>query len=215
MRITIDNLIVSVRKLIDEVAHDAVEDFSTDLNAEIEQSVIMAAQKLKRDLGRQFLIPVDYEATLVYQDGDGSGTATLPDDFGTVVEFQLKGWKQPVTDLIEPNSTEAKQQMHPWTKGSPSKPVAMVTLKDGANVLKYWSAPKKNGTYSHELDHFHYLPVIDESTDVLHIADEVYDLLLYQSASLLMLSKGETAIAEQLASMGTLQPLSAAAATTE
>ena len=213
MRIEIEDLAKSVRKLIDEVAHDAIEDFSTDLDAEIEQSIILAAQKLKRDLGRQFLIPKSFDSTLVYQDGDGSGTATLPDDFGTVVEFQLRGWKQPVTDLIEPNSTEAKQQMHPWTKGSPSKPVAMVTLKDEANVLMYWSAPKKNGTYQHELDHFHYMPVIDDSTDVLYIADEVYDLLLYQSASVLMLSKGETAIAEQLASMGTLQPMNSVAAT--
>lgn len=206
MTISIETLIQQVRTLIDEVKHDATEDFSTDLEKEIRHSIILAAQKMKRDLGRQFLLPIKWEASLAFGD-DGSGIATMPEDFGTLVEFRLKGWKQGVTDLIEPDSIEAKQQMHPWTRGSASKPVAMVELsQDGTNnVLRYWSAPKGVSGYSHVLDKFEYLPVIDEQTESLPITDEAYDLLLYQSASLLMLSKGETQMAEQLASMGTLQ----------
>ena len=216
MTINIDtDLIPRVRTLIDEMAHDAMEDFSTDLNAEIRQAVIMAAQKMKRDLGRAFLQPCTYNATLVYQDGDASGTATIPEDFGTLVEFRIKGWKQSVTDIIEPGSIEAKQQLHPWTRGSVSKPVAMVTLsQDGSsNVLRYWSAPKENGIYRHELETFQYMPVIDDSTKRLPIADDAYDMLLYQSAALLMLMKGETQMAEQFASMGTLQKTEPEAAT--
>jgi len=206
MKLSIEkDLIPRVRTLIDEVAHDATEDFSTDLDAEIRNAIIMAAQKMRRDLGRAFLLPLNFTSTLT-AGADGSGTATMPDDFGTLVEFQLRGWKQPVTDFIEPGSAEAKQQMHPWTRGSASKPVAMVTLSDNNNSIRYWSAAKQGGTYVHELDHFQYLPIVDDSTDFLPIADEAYDMLLYQSAALLMLSKGETEIAGQLASMGSLTP---------
>ena len=213
MKLSIENdLIPRVRTLIDEVAHDATEDFSSDLDAEIRNAIVMAAQKMRRDLGRAFLLPQAFPSTLTAGE-DGSGTATMPDDFGTLVEFQLRGWKQPVTDFIEPGSAEAKQQMHPWTRGSASKPVAMVTLSDNANRIRYWSAAKQGDTYIHELDHFQYLPIVDDSTDVLPIADEAYDMLLYQSAALLMLSKGETDIAGQLASMGSLTPQQAVAET--
>ena len=206
MKLSIEkDLIPRVRTLIDEVAHDATEDFSTDLDAEIRNAIVMAAQKMRRDLGRAFLLPLNFTSTLT-AGADGSGTATMPDDFGTLVEFQLRGWKQPVTDFIEPGSAEAKQQMHPWTRGSASKPVAMVTLSDNNNSIRYWSAAKQGDTYVHELDHFQYLPIVDDSTDFLPIADEAYDMLLYQSAALLMLSKGETEIAGQLASMGSLTP---------
>ena len=208
MTLSIENdLIPKVRTLIDEVAHDATEDFSSDLDAEIRNSIIMAAQKMKRDLGRAFLLPVSFDRCALTAGDDGIGTATMPDDFGTLVEFQLKGWLQPVTDFIEPGSAEAKQQMHPWTRGSASKPVAMVTLSaNGVNSITYFCAQKQGDAYRHELDHFHYIPVIDDSTEVLPIADEAYDMLLYQSAALLMLSKGETEIAGQLASMGSLTP---------
>lgn len=213
MTLDIDNnLIPRVRNLIDEVAHDAMEDFSSDLNAEIKQSIIMAAQKLKRELGRQFLLPVSYNAS-VTGNSDGTGIINLPDDYGELAEFQMRGWLQPVTDLIEPGSLEAKQQMHPWTRGSASKPVAMIILKDGNNMIKYYSAAKNAGAYDHTLDHFDYLPVIDDDTDMLPIVDNMYDILLYQSAALLMLSKGETQIAEQFASMGMTQPQPADAAT--
>lgn len=212
MTLDIDkDLVPKIRNLIDEIAHDATEDFSSDLNAEIRQSVIYAAQKMKRNLGRQFLEPQRFDAVVSGSD-DGTGTLTLPEDFGELVEMQMQGWLQPVTDLIESGSVEAKQQMHPWTRGSWCKPVAMMVLKEGANVIKYYCA-KKEEDYIHVLDHLDYMPIIDDATEVLPIVDDMYDILTYQAAAILMLSKNETQAAEQFASMGTVQPHPADAAT--
>ena len=204
MTYSIDSLIGKVRTAIDEVAYDASEDFSTDLNAEIRQAIIIVAQRMKRQLDRQFLEPIAATGVTVSgTDTDAVGTVTLPDDYGDIIELQLEGWLQPVVELIEPGTKEAKQQIHPWTQGTPEKPRAMMTVgTEGANVIKYFRAPKAEGKYVHKLDHFHYLPVIDESTEELPIVDNMYDVLIYQSAALLLAGKGETQLAEQMASLG-------------
>ena len=204
MTYSIDSLIGLVRKAIDEVAHDASEDFSTDLNAEIRQAIILAAQRMKRQLDRQFLEPIAATGVTVSgTDTDAVGTVTLPDDFGDIIELQLDGWLQPVVELIEPGTKQAKQQLHPWTQGTPEKPRAMMTLNsEGANVIKYYRAPLVDGKYVHKLDHLHYLPVIDDSTESLPIVDNMYDVLIYQSAALVLAGKGETQYAEQMASLG-------------
>lgn len=217
MTISIDDLIPQVRNIIDEVKHDAEEDFSTDLEKEIRQAIIYAAQKMKRELGRAFLIPKRIDGrntsiTVNQVNSDGVGTISLPADFGEIVELQMSGWQQPVTSLIEPGTNEARQQMHPWTRGNHIKPKAMMTLDSaGNNVIEYFTAARQDGNYVHELQHMDYMPIIDGDTRSLPIADDMYDVLVYQSASIFMLSKGETQLAEQFASMGTLQPTTPAA----
>ena len=210
MTYSIESLIGLVRKAIDEVAYDASEDFSTDLNAEIRQAIILAAQRMKRQLGRQFLEPiVATEVTISGTDTGAVGAVTLPDDFGDIIELQLQGWMQPVVELIESGTKEAMLQLHPWTMGTPEKPRAMMTLNStGKNVIQYYRAPKLEGKYVHKLHHFHYLPVIDDSTESLPIVDNMYDILIYQAAALVLAGKGETQLAEQMASIGKIGDLS-------
>lgn len=70
--------------------------------------------------------------------GDGSGSVLLPDDFVRLVAFRMKGWQRDATHLYTVDDPIYKKQFNPYLRGSVTSPVVVLS----GHQLEYYSLPK-------------------------------------------------------------------------
>ena len=124
MNTTIVSLTEKVRKALDDIAPSVTDDFSSDLNAEIEQALLHAAMSLSESLPVPML-DVTVETLNTVEEAN-NGHAVLPDEYMRLVSIRMDSWKGDVPELIERGSEAEKRQRSKWSRGTNSKPKAML-----------------------------------------------------------------------------------------
>ena len=144
MNTTIVSLTEKVRKALDDIAPSVTDDFSSDLNAEIEQALLHAAMSLSETLPVPML-NVTVVTINTVKEADGSkGYAILPDDYMRLVSVRMNSWKGGVPELIERGSEAEKRQRSKWSQGTNSKPKVMLDgekrgwTEESIQVIRLW-----------------------------------------------------------------------------
>jgi hypothetical protein len=223
-----------VRKAIDDIAPGVipgvVDSFSSDLDAEIAQALEHAATSLSSSLPIELLEPEIITETTTApswsrgaRTSDGSGYIVLPTDYMRFVSLKMATWKGTVTDLIEPGSEADKMQRSPWSRGTATKPKAMldtekisttvgqVTTTEAKQVLRYWP----QGTPTETLVALVYVPEISwedvtieenvtETRLKCALKDECEKNLIYTACRIIMEGKKEHAAADKFAQLATI-----------
>lgn len=86
-------------------------------------------------------------------DGSGRGWILLPDDFLRLVSFRMSDWDCPVLAPL-PTLPEVLARQHgPWAglRGSPCRPVCVVTARSFGNVLEFFSCRDERATMAEGL----------------------------------------------------------------
>lgn len=234
MEALMSDLVKEMRLAMDEVSHDELNDiFADDSDEEMKQAIETAAQQILLQAPAQMLQPKrvmvslnesgrqDYDA-IQTQYTDGHGSLVIPDDWLRLVELRLRSWQSSLTVLMEPGSKEAQMQSSRWTRGTPQKPMGMITTSPttGKRMLMYWTAGRYDANhgqtvgkvYDHEVDLFTYVPyqkledvkssdeddadVVDQRL-VLALTDECKKYLIYRAISIFLVSKKEKDLADQ------------------
>ncbi|MBQ8271075.1 MAG: hypothetical protein IJZ22_07745 [Bacteroidaceae bacterium] len=88
----------------------------------------------------------DAAACTVTDNGDGSVTVSLPDDFINLIEFRLDGWARPCTRLEPTTSPVALAQSNIYTRGGSCKPVCVESVDgQGGRAMNCYSLPAGKG----------------------------------------------------------------------
>ena len=76
------------------------------------------------------------------KNADGSGYVILPDDFVSLINFKMEGWKRSVSIAYPLSSEIYKHQTNEYTRGGINKPVCILSVNaDGKKILEYYSVP--------------------------------------------------------------------------
>lgn len=221
MKVKIKELIEKSRIALDELRVGEEDDFSSDLDTEIRQALLLAANELMEEAPADKLEPKAVVATvngdsdydpIRTEYSDGHGSLAIPDDFLLLYELRLRSWQGTVTTLLEPGSNEAQMQRSRWTRGTPQKPKAMLeTDGSGQRVITYWTAGRyavpslsRKDVYDHTVERFTYIPKGSVSTDSdgdeclsASLSDDCERNIIYRALSLVLTTKKETELAGQ------------------
>ena len=202
---TLSSLREKVRKAIDDIAPNAVDDFGTDANAEIDQALLHAAISLSRSLPLELIVPtITSTQTTGNREEDGSGYVELPSDYLRFVSLTVNGWKGSVEELMERGSEAEKMQRSIWSRGSATKPKAMLDATISAptikEVIRFWPSTTTNTAT------LVYIKTASESSGslVCAIRDECEKNIIYLACSLFMEGKKENVLAEAFAKLAEL-----------
>lgn len=227
MEALMSDLVKEMRIAMDEVIHDEVNDIiMDDSDMEMKQAIETAAQQILLQAPEAMLAPVivkvslgneqDYDP-IITQFTDGHGELTIPSDFVRLYELKLFSWQSSVRELMDPTSKEAQMQASRWTRGTPQKPKAMLSVNQyGNRVIVYWTAGRYlkpiKGTsidqvYDHRIERFSYIPMasIDKTDDGEKLVAALHPLarkhIVYRAISVFFTSKKEAALAEKYISL--------------
>jgi len=115
--------------------------FVDDLLNESTRTILLSAPKK--------ILPITKDDTTTSSDnGDGTGTITLPSNYLRFVELKMKQWKRSVTKLISVDSREYKKQFNKYTRGGTAKP----KVAELGDELEYFSVKD-----DHSIDYFKYV----------------------------------------------------------
>ncbi|MCH4241686.1 MAG: hypothetical protein LKF81_07255 [Prevotella sp.] len=227
MKEAVSDLIKKVRIAIDEITKGNDDDFVTDADTEIQNAIETSANQILLEAPDDFLLPVpvstvvgdaanDYDAAQT-QYTDGHGSVVVPDDFLKLFEFRLKSWQSTVRELMKRGSEEVKMQASRWSRGTPQKPKAILTVDgEGNRIIMYWTAGRYqypnsadlSYVYNHTIDVFTYIPkpeIIDVTSDqtteptlkaALNYAAEKN--LIYRTASIFLEGKKEHNLSDRM-----------------
>ena len=189
MQVEVDDLIEKVRIALDDILPDpetTTDSFAADVDTEIEQALLQAAEEVIMNAPAELLEPTVYVSAgstdsdchaLDDEHDDGRGYFILPKEFLRLLEFQLVGWPGILTELVAPGTDEARMQRSKWSWGSPEKPKAMLSYKtitvtststetetetrstttELRPCLLYWTAYKDGSSYKHLVKHLTYV----------------------------------------------------------
>lgn len=198
MNVIKEVFLVNVRKAIDDILPAGVSDsFSSDTDDELWQAALYAATELSLELPLHLLTETPYTPTTVTESNHG-GCAVLPSDFARFVGLDVKGWAGTLYELIEPGSEAEKMQRSIWSRGTATKPKAMLSHKGGQKAIVWWPIGTTPVVIS-------YIKVATETAGVMDCAirQEAYRLLVYRAASTFFEGKKEDTIAEKFRSLST------------
>jgi hypothetical protein len=109
----------------------------------------------------EMLAPSDIKDSIaIIKQYDGSGVVTLPENCRRVVEFQLKGWRQPAKIITDLNSHEAMLQTNKYSRAKSQSPIVV----KHHNKLLIYSLPNDDN------------PTIERALAILEPADGSYTL---------------------------------------
>jgi len=129
MTFSINEMVANIRKAIDDIAPSVLDSFATDVNAELEQAMMHAVESLSMELPLSLLEPtvISNDDNPQITTGDsGEAVVELDEKFIRFIAVRLNGWKGTVNELMVPGSDEEKQQRSAWSRGTPTKPKAML-----------------------------------------------------------------------------------------
>lgn len=200
MEIDISKAIGKVRTAIDDIKGTLDDDFATDVDTEIRQALRHSVESLLMELPPALVTPSVCKPTSSTPSWSrstgtmGDGMIVLPDDFLRFLDIQVKGWKGALYELMEAGSEEERRQRSPWSRGSNSKPKAMLdTDIDGKRTIHYWP-----GSENAELVRLSYVPMWSEADDKIScsLRGEVEKNVIYRAASIFLEGKKEHDAAE-------------------
>lgn len=109
----------------------------------------------------EMLAPTDIKNSIaIMKQSDGSGVVTLPENCRRVVEFQLKGWRQPAKIITNMNSHEAMLQTNKYSRAKCQSPIVI----KHHNKLFIYSLPNDTN------------PTIEQALAIMEPADGSYIL---------------------------------------
>lgn len=113
---------VTLPEETDALLHVEIEKWYTDILASADPSL---------------LAPTDISdlVTLSACDDGGGHSFCLPDGFGRLASVRLNGWECAARVIADPDSPAARRQRDPFTRATPSSPVAV--LRPGGMVALY------------------------------------------------------------------------------
>ena len=129
---------------------------------------------------------------LISDSGKGVGFVVLPEDFYTLVSFQMKGWQKASEVLFESSDSIASVQANEYTRGNFCRPICVKGIREierergdlryyeQVKVLEYYSLPKGA---KHEVLKAFYIPEIGALTEDTIIGDKLFIPLAYLAAS--------------------------------
>lgn len=213
METSITNLKVSVRKALDDIAPGVLDTFSSDTDNEIEQAILHASISLSQTVAIEHLNPSVKELDTDGIDGNSNGYAILPYDYLRLVSFAAAHWEGSVSELIEPGSAAEKMQRSPWTRGTATKPKAMLdsvnvestttvndtptTVTETKRVIRYWP-------YTHDEKvtlHYVQMPILRGSSLLCDLRDSVGKNVIYLACRIFLEGKKENVSADAFAKL--------------
>lgn len=146
--ITAKELHERVRQLINEVDDDSAVTLLTDDTRSIDEHIdalmhdaVLFIQKNKR-YGYVNPKSINADEITIVDNGDGTGSFELPEDFVSLVSLELEGWLRPCTKLYPAASVEAQAQFNPNMRAGCCKPVCVEGVSlSGKRRLCYYSLP--------------------------------------------------------------------------
>jgi hypothetical protein len=146
MDIDKENIIGKIRTAIDDIAPDVSDSFTDDVDAELWQAVYHAAIALSEELPIQLLDASVEKLTGTVDTARGFAYGKLPENYLRFVSVDIAGTAGILTELIEPGSDMEKMQRSPWSRGTATKPKAMMDHDEkGDKVLVWWPGNDTHG----------------------------------------------------------------------
>lgn len=208
MIITKTDIIPKIRLAIDDVEPTAADSFKTDTDDELWQAVQHAVTELSAELPLDLL-----DATIKSENGTvdadrGFAYFELPDDYLRFVSLDVNGWAGILAELMDPGSDQEKMQRSAWSRGTATKPKAMIDHDgQGKKVIVWWP-----GDATHNSAQLWYIasPSLTPETESdetpsdptppyidCAIRDEAEHLVIYRAASIFFEGKKEPETAEK------------------
>ncbi len=146
--IATQKLIEKVAFLVNEPGNDAsltlLSDDTRSLFETIGELIPDAVLFVQNNKQYGVLNPKECDAATcsLTDNGDGSVTVSLPEDFINLIELRLDGWKRPCTKLEPATSPVALAQSNIYTRGGSCKPVCVEGVDgEGNRVANCYSLP--------------------------------------------------------------------------
>lgn len=207
MTITRADIIGKIRTAIDDILPTGVTDtFSNDTRDELWQATIHAVTQLSLELPIHLLDVSIHSSAGTVNSSRGFAYATLPDDYLRFVTLDVNGWAGILAELIEPGSDAEKMQRSAWSRGTATKPKAMIDHdEEGNRVIVWWP-----GNSEHNDGQLTYVAAPEEGTTSTTpsdekvecaIRDEAEQYVIYRAASIFFEGKKEGDIAEKFRSL--------------
>lgn len=187
-------LINKVKSIIDEISapDSVIIDVGVDDNNPIDTIITSLLDESAREILLKApvykLSPASSATQAVASSTDPkTGTIDLPADFLRLVELKMLEWQRPVTELNLQGSYTAKIQSNKYLRGGLSKPVAVLSHREGKKVIEYYSVNN-----SHSINRFLYI-----KEDVAeNVPVQLQDALCWICASRVCAAIGETSKVE-------------------
>lgn len=205
MIITQADIIGKIRKAIDDIAPTGITDsFVTDVNSELWQATLHAAIQLSTELPINLLDATVANLAGTIDSNRGFAYGQLPEDYFRFVSIDIAGTASILTELIEIGSDEEKMQRSPWSRGTATKPKAMLDHDENGNkVIVWWP-----GSEVHNSAQLAYIATPEQVTVataevttvpaiVCAIRPEAEQQVIYRAASIFFEGKKEGEIAEK------------------
>lgn len=209
MTITKTDIIGKIRKSIDDIVPSGVTDsFEGDVDAELWQAVQQAAIQLSLELPLDLLDGSIKELDGTVDSVRGFVYDKVGDDYLRFVYLDVVNTVGIIRELMEAGSDEEKMQRSPWSRGTSTKPKAMLDLDEtGKKVIVWW--PGDDTHKSAELAYIATPKVFNTTTDevttvpaiVCSIRSEAEQQVIFRAASIFFEGKKEGAIADRFKNM--------------
>ena len=197
MNITKSDILAKIRAAIDDLVPQTADSFTDDTDAELWQAAYHAVQSLLEEMPLRMLEPASASLS-ASTNQDGGSDIVLPAGFLRFVNVRLTGWAGPLSELMEPDSDDAKRQRSSWSRGTIEKPKAMIHHNDSADlILSCWPS----GTIST----LNYIPTASkngaDSQITCAIKSENERYIVYRAASIFFEGKKEPETAAKFAAL--------------
>lgn len=129
-------------------------------------------------------------------DAKRGGWVYLPSDFMRLLVFEMSDWDMPVFDAIDESSPYYGQQRSAFcgVRGNAERPVVAIVPKTGGKALEFYACKSKEA----KVVTASYLPLPKIIGNMIEISKACYRASIYNIASLVAMSRGESDFAKQL-----------------
>lgn len=229
MEIGKTDIIGKIRTAIDDIVMSTItmDTFKDDVDKELWQATWHAAIELSRELPINMLDATVKPLTGTYDSARGFAYGELPEEYLRFVSIDIHDTAGILTELIEPGSDMEKMQRSPWSRGTATKPKAMLDHDENGNkVIVWWPGDK---THNSALLTYVAVPTwgtpdeepsgtepagteaetAEETSDSEQegiscaIREDAERLVIYRAASIFFEGKKEETIAEKFRTMST------------
>lgn len=183
MIISKNDIVAKIRTAIDDVTPTASDSFTDNTNNELWQAAQHAVQALLEELPFDMLDISIGSLTGTADSNRGSMYSMVDSTFLRFVSIDIDGTSGVLNELIEPGSNEAKMQRSPWSRGSNTKPKAMLDHEntDGARIIVWWPGNTTNSEAK-----LRYIPeaIITSSSITCAVRSEAERMVIYRAAAI-------------------------------
>lgn len=194
------DIITRIRTAIDDILPNVEDSFSANTDAEMWQAAQDAAIELSMELPINLLdVSESHDAgNLSGNVSEQTGSILLPENYLRFISLSVGGWTSTLRNLMEPDGEEEKMQRSAWTRGTVSKPKAVLNFNSlGKRQLTFWPTGD-----SYILEYVA-VPKVENDTITCSLRAEAVRLLAWRAASIFFEGKKEEQIAEKFRNLST------------